>query len=72
MRSSIYRHRDRPHGGALAEVVGLISEATRKIVSRRIGALPPNASAPIASMWTWPRRSISVLRPGTQRGWTWL
>jgi hypothetical protein len=45
-------------------VVGLISEATRKIVSRRIGALPPNASAPIAWTCTSPRRSIKVTRPG--------
>jgi hypothetical protein len=50
---------------AAAAVIGLVSEAMRKIVSRRIGASPSNASAPIASTCTSPRRSIRVTRPGT-------
>ena len=46
-----------------AAVIGLVIEAMRKIVSRRIGA-SPNDCAPIASTWISPRRLTSATRPG--------
>src|SRR5437016_13540914 len=48
-----------------AAVIGLVNEAMRKIVSRRIGSPPPTAFVPIASTCTSPRRLTSVTIPGT-------
>ena len=50
---------------AAAAVIGLVIEEMRKIVSRRIGSLPPSAFVPIASTCTSPRRLTSVTSPGT-------
>src|SRR5665647_142407 len=49
---------------AAAAVTGLVIDEMRKIVSRRIGSLPPTAVVPIASTCTSPRRLTSVTRPG--------
>src|SRR5438876_8249648 len=56
---------------AAAAVIGLVIEAMRKIVSRRIGSLPPKALTPIASTCVSPRRLTSVTRPGIRPLSTW-
>src|SRR5262245_46589625 len=50
---------------AATATIGLVIEAMRTMVSRRIGALPSMASEPRASMCTSPRRLSSVTMPGT-------
>src|SRR5262249_7820271 len=52
-------------------VTGLVIEAMRKMVSRRIGALPPMACVPIASTWVSPCRLTSVTGPGSVPRATW-
>ena len=54
-----------------AAAIGLVIEAMRKIVSRRIGSPPPTALVPIASTCTSPRRLTSVTIPGTSPRSTW-
>src|SRR5262249_7852094 len=44
--------------------MGFVSDAMRKIVSRRIGRSPPNSIAPIASTRTSSPRATSVTSPG--------
>jgi hypothetical protein len=56
---------------AAAATIGLVTEAMRKMVSRRIGSLPPYALVPIASTRTSPRRLTSVTTPGTTPRPTW-
>jgi hypothetical protein len=56
---------------AAVPVIGLVIEAMRKIVSRRIGSLPPKAFAPIASTCVSPRRLTSVTRPDMRPLSTW-
>src|SRR6266849_3424596 len=56
---------------AAAAVIGFVIEAMRKIVSRRIGSLPPKAFTPIASTCVSPRRLTSVTSPGIRPLWTW-
>ena len=56
---------------AAAAVIGLEIDAMRKIVSRRIGSLPPNAFTPIASTCVSPRRLTSVTSPGIRPLSTW-
>lgn len=55
---------------AAAAAIGLVIEATRKIVSRRIGS-PPSAFRPIASTCTSSRRLTSVTSPGISPRSTW-
>ena len=50
---------------AATATIGLVTEETRKIVSRRIGSPTPKAFVPIASTCTSPRLLISVTIPGT-------
>jgi hypothetical protein len=49
---------------AAAAVIGLVIEAMRKIVSRRIGVSLSNDCRPIASTLVSPRRLTSATRPG--------
>jgi hypothetical protein len=56
---------------AAAATIGLVKDAMRKMLSRRILAPPSAACAPMTSTCTSPRRSISVTRPGTPPCSTW-
>lgn len=56
---------------AATAVIGFVTEARRKIVSRRIGAARSNASVPIASACSAPRRLRSATRPGSRPLSTW-
>jgi hypothetical protein len=47
-----------------AAAIGLVSEAIRKMVSRRIGSLPPAVVVPTASTRTSSPRATSVTIPG--------
>ena len=49
---------------AAAARIGLVSDATRNGVSRRIGSSPPNLVTPIVSTSTWSSRATSVTMPG--------
>ena len=50
---------------AATAVIGLVVDARRKIVSRRMGAAPPKASVPIVSARTSPSETTSATRPGS-------
>ena len=50
---------------AAAATIGLVTEAMRKIVSRRIGSPLSNAVVPMTSTWISPRRLSQVTRPGS-------
>jgi hypothetical protein len=56
---------------AATATIGSVIDAILKIVSRFIGAVPPNAIVPSASTWTSPRRLTSVTMPGTLPRSTW-
>ena len=46
--------------------IGFATEASRKMVSRRIGAVRSNPRVPIASTCSCPRRLMSATRPGSR------
>ncbi len=52
-------------------VIGLVIEVMRKMVSRRIGSLPPTALLPITSTCISSRRLSRVTRPGRVPRSTW-
>jgi len=52
---------------AATAVIGFVTEAKRKIVSRRIGAEWSNARVPMASTCSAPRPLMSATRPGSRR-----
>jgi hypothetical protein len=56
---------------AATAVIGFVTEAKRKIVSRRIGAVRSKARVPIASTCSAPRRLMSATRPGSRALSTW-
>ena len=56
---------------AAAAVTGLVSEAMRKIVSRRMGAAPLAASVPPVSTIVSPRRWSAQTKPGRSPRSTW-
>jgi hypothetical protein len=45
--------------------IGLVNDAMRKVVSRRMGLSPPNAIVPIVSMRTSSPRATRVTMPGS-------